>query len=376
MKFQFLLAQILLPLTVACGVGLLTYAGYGGYGFSGTAWPVAMGVGALGFAITLIAVLRKDRARAILQATFFTTSFGLLAFSLLNELELRYARGFSLWVGTMMGALAIMTFFLLPRSSAEALTRSKDPVVSQVIQNLRDRAENLRRLAWLFLALVIASISAALTIFVLAQDIIQPRPTATASTLNRELSEAQEQLRIARKEIEPVGRVMMSGYAQFIINKLILADQALQNVTSQESKRQEAVLAMQVEIDRLKQVNRSYMVDVGVLSLRVAITVLVLFLVRVLLQAYRDNLSLAAFYDAKADILQLRSGTESDDNLTAFLASLHPGDLAHRAPAPNPVEELSQASERLARSLSQVLQLQQAPRSPTKELEAATRKDS
>ncbi|AFE04686.1 hypothetical protein COCOR_02507 [Corallococcus coralloides DSM 2259] len=359
MKILPFLSQALLPLTVGCGTGLITHAAYGSYGYGGLLWPISTGVGCLSFSLTLLAVLRKDRARAILQATLFTASFGLLAFSLLNELDLRYARGLSLWVGAMLGALAIMTFFLLPRPDTEPLTRSKDPVVQQVIRNLRQRAENLRRLAWLFLTLVIASISAALAIFVLAQDIIQPRPAVTASTLNRELSEAQEQLRLARREIEPAGRVLLKEYGQFIINKLILVDQALQNVNSQETQRQEAVLAMKAEIDRLNQVNRSYMVDVGVLSLRITITVLVLFLVRVLLQAYRDNLSLAAFYDAKGDILQLRSGMESGDDLPAFLASLHPVDVTGRMP-PNPMKEVGQASERLAKALAQVMQFQQA----------------
>ena len=161
-----------------------------------------------------------------------------------------------------------------------------------VVYALRQRATRLRRASNVILTLVVISVLLGFRVFTSAGYITSRDETATLDRLSErtmfELQRATEALRESK------------GASPSDVDRLTSRFSAVEAATA----------------DQIKAIREAFaapnMMSVwSTISTRIASVLLLLFLVQILVTMYRYSIRLAAFYDARADILQLSPPLDS-----------------------------------------------------------------
>jgi hypothetical protein len=98
---------------------------------------------------------------------------------------------------------------------------------------------------------------------------------------------------------------------------------------------EQRIKQLNVEIDRIR---KSQSVDVNTISIRLAVTVLMIFLAQILGRSYQQCMALATFYDSRADMLVLFGAAAFNPDIPE--RSLFPGDVHFVVPK-SPVQSLT-----------------------------------
>jgi len=213
---------------------------------------------------------------------------------------------------------------------------------SNLIGTFRARAKTLRCSAIWVLILIIAVLLAGITVFIKAGDLAN---SESAKIFQRRIESINNAIEYNQKEITYLQREIEQEKSQANPGPLLEDFQTrLTEARGRDKSLRDSLHRVEQEggdvvTDRSSQ---PYGILVSAIATRVGSIVLLLFLVRILAPLYRYNKRLSAYYDGRADALDLtRLSKASDRELFHKLTlSLSPDNIDFREGPSSPTEEV------------------------------------
>lgn len=167
----------------------------------------------------------------------------------------------------------------------------------RIINQFRARSKRLRGVAIIVLALIFLSLASGIFIFVFSGD-------------------------IAINEIEGLGKSMTGEFIPFGGPIAGTAKTSREATEKLETRIEE--LAKKIDRSREKTIGNVYLIST--VTTRIGSVLILLFLVQILVSMYRYNIRLAAYYDARADGLELAIDA-SVEEIDKIIRSLSPENI-------------------------------------------------
>jgi hypothetical protein len=217
-----------------------------------------------------------------------------------------------------------------PRWPAE----SSSPALIAVVRQLRNRAQRLREAALFSLALILASLAGGFALFSAAEETSTSVPEKFENNLYDQWVDAQSRAASLDQALGSIARSDDAARKTELEKKRSILDERIKNLEERVKAADDLARGSESRSNQTRFI-------VSVISKRVGSVLLLIFLVQILVTLYRYSSRLAAFYDSRADALQLcRLG--AFDSAEASVGLLAPDKLdfgkTPRSPIENAVE--------------------------------------
>lgn len=190
-------------------------------------------------------------------------------------------------------------------SISEENTIYEDENVRSVIKVLRDRVKNLRAAAMIAMAFMAISMVGGFAIFYEAGSIVAKENIDSyqrATSIQNSLHATQTEIKMLSTTV----RGLDKEKNQEISSKLDQIEKSIASIIPASDK---IIEAMPNEQKDKKELNNR--ISLFSIITRISAGVLLVFLVQVLVKMYRYNVRVAAFYEGRADALQLAANLNS-----------------------------------------------------------------
>lgn len=177
--------------------------------------------------------------------------------------------------------------------------------IHRVIDVLRDRVKNLRTAAIITMVFMAIAMVAGFGVFYDAGSIVAKENIDTyqrASSIRSTLIATQTEVKSLASQINDLDKEK----SQEVSDKLGTLEKKIESIVPTADK---IVEAMPEEQEQKKELNNR--ISIFSMITRVTVGILLIFLIQILVKMYRYNVRLAAFYEARADALQLASNLNS-----------------------------------------------------------------
>jgi hypothetical protein len=256
--------------------------------------------------------------------------------------------GVAVWIA-ITGVIALFRSGLENDHEDVLKTTSTNPIVTSIVRQMRARSRSLRTTARVTLFLLIGVLIGGAALFTFADSL------ARSSIQNTALFAARDQAEKVSDEIMDV--VTKRFQTNALPTNAVSAASSLTYMYKSELKmklQDEISTTLESSADRLSdryaQQKTNYLM-VSTLSTRIGTILLYLFLVQILVALYRYNIRLAAFYDGRADTLQLVSLDTTNGAIEPVMRIVCP-DAVDFGSTPRPLTE--KAVEAAGRMVSAV----------------------
>lgn len=237
------------------------------------------------------------------------------------------------------GAIWIYKTYTTVETSELLKTESGNEVIELIIVSLRERAKKLAFASRITLVAIFLTLVGGVQVFIYADSIAQQSEFEyrkyQSERLFSKLSESlvtslqgNDVLQVVIKPDEKIDREKISE----ISSKA--ADSIANRLSEDLSKKFSQQFIMELEaIEKAKKGDGVDSSVISALSTRIGSVFMLLFLVQILVSLYRYSTRLAAFYDGRADALQLCKNFD-DLNLESLVALTSPDNLDFKAQRP------------------------------------------
>lgn len=237
-------------------------------------------------------------------------------------------------------------------------TISPTPVnFSIFINNLRTRSEILQRNArWVIILIVIVLLAGILSFIFAGQLGVRELTEARTTLLQREIdaingsidSNNKEMISLQRRIEQEASQQRSGASSETFLNYLKARLSAAQDREQSLRESLEKLNQQQFELTDLTKLAPNSYAIVSAITTRVGSILLLLFLVRILVPLYRYNIRLAAYYDARADALEVtrlnKDAVDKDEvDIELFeklTSSLSPDSIDFAKPPSAPTQEV------------------------------------